>query len=80
MVLYQCTKVFIKILEPVSYTHLDLVTESFTLIAGTGNVPLAILSYNLCTPVVDVYKRQALPDGKETTGLWPGSMPDQCAG
>src|SRR5215217_692250 len=39
-------------LQPYLLSNLDFVTESLTFIAGTGSVPLAILSYSLCTPVV----------------------------
>src|SRR6185436_17173918 len=39
-------------LQPYLLSNLDLVTESFTLIAGIGNVPFATLSYRRCTPVV----------------------------
>ena len=38
--------------QPYLLSNLDLVTESFTLMAGIGSVPFFILSYNLCTPVV----------------------------
>src|SRR5579864_8617054 len=38
--------------QPYKLSNLDLVTESFTLIAGTFNSPVLCISYNLCTPVV----------------------------
>src|SRR5690606_38984941 len=38
--------------QPYLLSNLDLVTESFTLIAGRCNVPFFIRSYNRCTPVV----------------------------
>ena len=39
-------------LQPYLLSNLDLVTESFTLIAGITKVPFLTLSYNLRTPVV----------------------------
>src|SRR5690606_18001077 len=39
-------------LQPYLLSNLDLVTESFTLIAGIGSVPFFMRSYSLCTPVV----------------------------
>src|SRR5690606_8003474 len=39
-------------LQPYLLSNFDFVTESFTLIAGTGKVPFFTLSYNLRTPVV----------------------------
>src|SRR5690554_3433734 len=39
-------------LHPYLLSNLDLVTESLTLIQGTGRFPFFILSYNRCTPVV----------------------------
>merc|ERR1719215_334986 len=39
-------------LHPYTLSNLDLVTQSFTLIAGNNNSPLAAISFNLCTPVV----------------------------
>ena len=39
-------------LHPYRLSNFDLVTESFTLIAGIGSVPLVILSYKRLTPVV----------------------------
>merc|ERR1719511_471257 len=39
-------------LQPYTLSNLLLVTQSFTLIAGKSNSPLAAISFNLCTPVV----------------------------
>src|SRR5574344_594438 len=39
-------------LQPYLLSNFDLVTESLTLIAGSGKVPFFILSYSLWTPVV----------------------------
>ncbi len=39
-------------LHPYLLSNLDFVTESFTLIAGIGNVPAFTRSYKRCTPVV----------------------------
>src|SRR5919112_1351745 len=39
-------------LQPYLLSNFDLVTESFTLMQGTGSVPLAMRSYKRCTPVV----------------------------
>merc|ERR1719235_174885 len=38
--------------QPYTLSNLDFVTQSFTLIAGKSNSPLAAISFNLCTPVV----------------------------
>merc|ERR1719440_2039201 len=38
--------------QPYSLSNLDLVTQSFTLIAGKSSSPLAAISFSLCTPVV----------------------------
>src|SRR5918997_4125562 len=38
--------------QPYLLSNFDLVTESFTLIAGNSNAPRACISYNRCTPVV----------------------------
>src|ERR1700728_4411622 len=37
---------------PYLLSNLDLVTESFTLIAGNSSVPALAISYSRCTPVV----------------------------
>ena len=39
-------------LQPYLLSNFDLVTESFTLMAGNGSVPFCIRSYKRCTPVV----------------------------
>merc|ERR1712113_1041084 len=39
-------------LQPYTLSNLDFVTQSFTLIAGNNNSPLAAISFNLWTPVV----------------------------
>merc|ERR1711988_1007564 len=39
-------------LQQYTLSNLDFVTQSFTLIAGTSNVPLAAISFKRCTPVV----------------------------
>merc|ERR1711988_1614950 len=38
--------------QPYTLSNLDLVTQSFTLIAGKRSSPLAAISFNRCTPVV----------------------------
>merc|ERR1719389_177258 len=38
--------------QPKTLSNLDLVTQSFTLIAGKSNSPLAAISLKRCTPVV----------------------------
>src|SRR5690348_8561124 len=38
--------------QPYLLSNLDLVTESFTLIAGNSRVPARAISYSRCTPVV----------------------------
>ena len=47
--------------QPYLLSNLDLVTESFTLIAGNGKVPFLTLSYNLCTPVVVSSDKPLIP-------------------
>merc|ERR1719345_549149 len=39
-------------LHPYTLSNFDLVTQSFTLMAGQSNSPLAAISFNRCTPVV----------------------------
>merc|ERR1719446_1962450 len=39
-------------LQPYTLSNLDLVTQSFTLMAGTSKLPLAAISFRRCTPVV----------------------------
>merc|ERR1712087_480802 len=39
-------------LQPYTLSNFDFVTQSFTLIAGTNNVPFAAISFKRCTPVV----------------------------
>src|SRR5579864_3942812 len=38
--------------HPYLLSNLDLVTESFTLMAGNSSVPARAISYSRCTPVV----------------------------
>merc|ERR1719436_1300823 len=38
--------------QPYTLSNLDLVTQSFTLMAGKSNSPLAAISFKRCTPVV----------------------------
>merc|ERR1719396_99064 len=38
--------------HPYTLSNLDLVTQSFTLMAGNNNSPLAAISFKRCTPVV----------------------------
>merc|ERR1719198_1522080 len=38
--------------HPYTLSNLDLVTQSFTLMAGKSSFPSAAISFNLCTPVV----------------------------
>src|ERR1700726_2002157 len=38
--------------QPYLLSNLDLVTESFTLIAGNSRLPALAISYSRCTPVV----------------------------
>merc|ERR1719367_1898363 len=39
-------------LQPYTLSNLDLVTQSFTLMAGNKSSPLAAISFSRCTPVV----------------------------
>merc|ERR1719382_2392431 len=39
-------------LQPYTLSDFDFVTQSFTLMAGKSNSPLAAISFHLCTPVV----------------------------
>ena len=48
-------------LQPYLLSNLDFVTESFTLMAGIGNVPFFIRSYKRCTPVVVSSDRPLIP-------------------
>src|SRR5437016_14480752 len=38
--------------QPYKLSNFDLVTESFTLMAGTNNLPCCCILYRRCTPVV----------------------------
>src|ERR1700733_14327471 len=38
--------------QPYRLSNFDLVTESFTLIAGTSSLPCSCILYSRCTPVV----------------------------
>ena len=59
-------------LQPYLLSNLDLVTESFTFMAGIGKVPFLTRSYNLCTPVVVSSDKPLMAAAK--SGYWSSTI------